>query len=96
VARNRGNLPVTADISTMNLTFSSFKEDTPRAATKGRAIDHVGFEVKDLEAFCKQLEASGVKFDVPYRKIPRLGIAIAFLTDPTGGYIELTEGLGAF
>jgi hypothetical protein len=37
-----------------------------------------------------------VKFDVPYRKIPRLGIAIAFLTDPTGGYIELTEGLGAF
>jgi catechol 2,3-dioxygenase-like lactoylglutathione lyase family enzyme len=96
VARNRGILPVTADISTMNLTFSSFKEDTPRAATKGRAIDHVGLEVKDLEAFCKQLEASGVKFDVPYRKIPKLGIAIAFLTDPVGGYIELTEGLNAF
>ena len=96
VARNRGILPVTADISTMNLTFSSFKEDTPRAPTKGRAIDHVGFEVKDLEAFCKQLAANGVKLDVPYRKIPRLGIAIAFLTDPMGGYIELTEGLNAF
>jgi catechol 2,3-dioxygenase-like lactoylglutathione lyase family enzyme len=96
VARNRGNLPVTADISTMNLTFSSFRDDTPRAATKGRAIDHVGFEVKDLEAFCKQLEANGVKFDIPYRKIPRLGIAIAFLTDPAGGYIELTEGLDAY
>jgi len=37
-----------------------------------------------------------VKFDVPYRKIPKLGIAIAFMTDPMGGYIELTEGIGAY
>jgi len=95
VPRKRGRLD-TADISTMNLTFSSFREDTPRASTKGRALDHVGFEVKNLEAFCKQLEASGVKFDSPYRKIPKLGIAIAFLTDPMGGYIELTEGLDTF
>ncbi len=28
-----------------------------------------------------------------YRKVPALGIAIAFLTDPFGTYIELTEGL---
>ena len=32
-------------------------------ATKGRSIDHVGFEVKNLQAFCKKLEADGVKFD---------------------------------
>ena len=95
VSRKRGTLD-TADIAWMNLTYSPFREDAPRAATKGRAIDHVGFEVKDLEAFCKQIEANGLKFDVPYRKIPRLGIAIAFLTDPVGGYIELTEGLDAF
>lgn len=95
VARKRGNLD-TADISTMNLTFSANREDAPRPATKGRALDHVGFEVKNLEAFSKQLEANGVHFDVPYRKIPALGIAIAFLTDPMGGYIELTEGLEAF
>jgi hypothetical protein len=30
---------------------------------------------------------------VPYRKVPALGIAIAFFTDPWGTYIELTEGL---
>ena len=53
-------------------------------------------EKQKLEIDCKQLEANGVKLDVPYRKIPKLGIAIAFLTDPMGGYIELTEGLGAY
>jgi catechol 2,3-dioxygenase-like lactoylglutathione lyase family enzyme len=95
VARKRGILE-TADISTMNLTFQAIRDDTPRPATKGRSLDHVGFEVKNLEAFCKQLEANGVKFDVPYRKIPALGTAIAFLTDPMGGYIELTEGLDTF
>ncbi len=49
--------------------------------------------MKDLEAFTKKLEAAGIKLDIPYRKVPALGIAIAFLTDPFGTYIELTEGL---
>lgn len=61
--------------------------------TKGTAIDHIGFEVKDLEAFCKKAEANGVKFDVPFTKRPDLGITQAFLTDPWGNYIELTDGL---
>jgi catechol 2,3-dioxygenase-like lactoylglutathione lyase family enzyme len=62
-------------------------------ATRGRAIDHIGFEVKNLEAFVKQLEAKGIKPDVPYRSVPQAGLAIAFITDPWGTYIELTEGL---
>jgi extradiol dioxygenase family protein len=61
--------------------------------TKGRALDHIGFEVRGLESFAKKLEARGIHFDVPYREIPRLGLAIAFITDPWGTYIELTEGL---
>ncbi len=61
--------------------------------TKGRGLDHIGFEIKDLEAFCKKAEASGVKFDMPYTKRPDLGISLAFLTDPWGTYIELNEGL---
>jgi hypothetical protein len=61
--------------------------------TRGRALDHIGFEVKGLEAFCKQLEAQGIKFDRPYGFIPQIGFAIAFLTDPFGTYIELTEGM---
>ena len=80
-----------ADLPGVNLSFS--KSETNTAGTKGRALDHIGFEVRDLEAFTRKLEAAGVKFDVPYRKVPSLGIAIAFFTDPWGTYIELTEGL---
>ena len=63
------------------------------AGTQGRALDHIGFEVKNLEAFTKQLEARGIKMTRPYQQVPALGIAIAFFTDPWGTYIELTEGL---
>ena len=69
---------------------------TPAASvvgTEGRVIDHIGFEVKGLEAFLKGLEAKGIKPTVTYRKIDALGIAIAFVTDPWGTRIELTEGL---
>ena len=46
-----------------------------------------------LPAIKEKLEAQGVKLAVPYRQVPALGIAIAFITDPWGTYIELTEGL---
>jgi catechol 2,3-dioxygenase-like lactoylglutathione lyase family enzyme len=75
----------------VNLRYS--KNPTPVTATRGRALDHIGFEVRNLEAFCRKLEAAGIKFDMPYTKRPDLGIAIAFITDPWGTYIELTEGL---
>ncbi len=65
----------------------------PVVGTRGRVIDHIGFEVKGLEAFLKKLEAQGIKLDRPYTPVPALGISIAFITDPWGTYIELTEGL---
>lgn len=80
-----------ADLPGVNLTFSPSAD--PTAGTKGRALDHVGYEVKDLEAFCRKLEAAGVTFDRPYSKVAALGIGIAFFTDPFGTYVELTEGL---
>jgi catechol 2,3-dioxygenase-like lactoylglutathione lyase family enzyme len=80
-----------ADLPGVNLTFAP--TENPPVGTKGRAIDHIGFEVKDLEAFAKKLEAAGIKFDVAYRKVPGVDLAFAFLTDPFGTYIELTEGL---
>ena len=82
-----------ADLPGVNLTFSPSPD--PVVTTRGRSLDHVGFEVRDLEAFCKKLEAAGVKFARPYAKVPALGIAIAFFTDPFGSYVELTEGLDA-
>ena len=80
-----------ADLPGVNLSFS--KSDTPVIGTKGSAIDHIGFEMQGLEAFMKKLEADGVKINMPYRNVPSLGIAIGFITDPWGTYIELTEGL---
>ena len=68
--------------------------DSVQAPTRGRMLDHIGFEVTNLEAFCKALEAKGIKFDRPYGKLPS-GFGLAFLTDPWGTYIELTEGLRA-
>ena len=80
-----------ADLPGVNLTFT--KSDTPTVTTKGRVLDHIGFEINGLEAFCKKAEANGVKFDVPFTKRPDLGISLAFMTDPWGTYIELNEGL---
>ena len=81
-----------ADLPGVNLSFGP-SETEPVVPTKGRSLDHIGFEVRNLEEFTKKLEAAGVKFDVPYRKLPALGLSLAFLTDPWGTYIELTEGL---
>lgn len=82
-----------ADLPGVNLTFSPSPD--PVVGTRGRSLDHIGFEVKDLEAFCRKLEAAGVTFDRPYTKNAALGLGLAFFTDPFGTYIELTEGLGA-
>jgi catechol 2,3-dioxygenase-like lactoylglutathione lyase family enzyme len=71
------------------------KVEKAGAPTKGRSLDHIGFEVKDLEAFCKKLQGDGITFDMAYRDVPAIGLKIAFLTDPDGTRIELTEGLSA-
>jgi extradiol dioxygenase family protein len=78
------------DLPGINFNFSS--SPRPMPPLKGRMLDHIGFEIKNLEAFCKKLEAGGVKFDIPYKR-QSSGVATAFLTDPWGTYIELTEGL---
>jgi catechol 2,3-dioxygenase-like lactoylglutathione lyase family enzyme len=88
--RNGGNFPA-ADLPGVALNFSPSPD--PVIGTTGRAIEHLGFEVKDLEGFCKKLEAMGIKLNVPYRKVEALGLAIAFVTDPWGTSIELNEGL---
>jgi catechol 2,3-dioxygenase-like lactoylglutathione lyase family enzyme len=62
--------------------------------TKGRVVDHVGFEVKNLEEFCKKLEAKGIKLETPFRRDPALGnLGTASMIDPWGVSIELTDGL---
>jgi catechol 2,3-dioxygenase-like lactoylglutathione lyase family enzyme len=97
------SLMYVGDVPGANLTFSDVQVMgvpngffPPMAATKGRALDHIGFEVKNLEQYCKKLEAHGVKFDRPYQKVTNptgSPTAVAFFTDPWGTYIELTENL---
>ena len=89
--RRRGSIPYTADVPGMNVSFND-AEGTP-APTRGRAVDHIGFEVLNLEAYVEMLEARGVVFQVPYRVIEEIGAGIAFFTDPSGVFVELTEGL---
>ncbi|MEA2939264.1 MAG: hypothetical protein QOC56_2768, partial [Alphaproteobacteria bacterium] len=82
-----GNAPV-ADLPGTQLRFN--KVDKPQVTTKGRTLDHIGFDVTDLQAFIKKLEAAGIKLDRPYTKNDAGG-ALAFITDPWGTYIELNE-----
>jgi catechol 2,3-dioxygenase-like lactoylglutathione lyase family enzyme len=83
----RNQAPV-ADVPGAQLRFA--KTDTPAAPTKGRVLDHIGFDVKDLQGFIKKLEAAGIKMDRPYTPTDNGG-ALAFITDPWGTSTELNE-----
>lgn len=62
-------------------------------ASRGSAIDHIGFEVADMDAFAARMAELGIAFDFGPRRIDAIGLTIAFITDPAGTYIEITEGL---
>jgi len=51
------------------------------APTKGRVLDHIGFEVANLETFSKKLQADGLKFDREYRKQDIFGIVVLIATE---------------
>jgi catechol 2,3-dioxygenase-like lactoylglutathione lyase family enzyme len=89
-ATTRRNLPA-AKLPGGEVDFLMAKEAP--APTKGRTLDHIGFEIKDLDAFAKKLDAQGIKFEVPVRDVPAIGLKIAFISDPVGTRIELTQGL---
>jgi catechol 2,3-dioxygenase-like lactoylglutathione lyase family enzyme len=84
----RNNAPV-VDIPGGQLRFA--KADTAQAPTKGRVLDHIGFDVKDLQSFVKKIEAEGIKLDEPVRKIEAAGVMITYITDPWGTRIELVQ-----
>jgi len=86
-----GNWMDCDDLPGVNLSMSV--SETKRAPTAGRSIDHIGFEVKNLDAFVKKLADQGIKLDAAPRQIPNTNLKVAFLTDPWGTRIELTENL---
>jgi catechol 2,3-dioxygenase-like lactoylglutathione lyase family enzyme len=89
--RPAGGTFLVADLPGVALNFSPSPD--PVIGTSGRSLEHIGFEVKDLEAFCKKLQAMGITLSVTYRRAEALGLGVAFVTDPWGTSIELNEGL---
>ena len=91
VAARRGQFDV-ANVPGAELTLG--KADTPQAPTKGRSVDHIGFEVKNIDAFVAKLKASGIQTDGDIRSSANAaGIRLVYVTDPWGTQIEITEGL---
>jgi catechol 2,3-dioxygenase-like lactoylglutathione lyase family enzyme len=90
-----------ADLPDVGYSLNFFRwegdQSIAHVPTAGRVVDHVGFEVKNLEDFCKALEAKGITLTRAYNKKTAAmnNIATAMMVDPWGVSIELTEGLAS-
>jgi hypothetical protein len=71
------------------------KKDSPGLRTKGRCLDHIGFEVNDLGRLYARYAGTGIEFE----SAPRVALngitRVAFCNDPWGTRIELTEKIAA-
>ena len=83
----RNNAPV-VDIPGVQIRFAN--ADTKQTPTRGRVLDHIGFDVKDHEAFVKKIVAEGIKLDEPVRKAAN-GSTLTYITDPWGTRIEIIQ-----
>jgi catechol 2,3-dioxygenase-like lactoylglutathione lyase family enzyme len=91
IAGKRGQFD-TANVPGAEFTFA--KSDMALPGTKDRAVDHIGFEVKNVDQFVKDLEAKGTRPEAPIRTSANASkLRLAYITDPWGTYIELTQGL---
>lgn len=72
--------------------FLPVRGDAP-LPSKGAAIDHIGFEAADMATFAARMGELGVTFDREPTRVDAINLTIAFITDPSGAYIEITEGL---
>ena len=88
-AATRNDAPV-VNIPGVQLRFNM--AETKQAPTRGRALDHFGFDVGDHAAFVKRLEAEGIKLDQPVGK-GATGNTITYITDPWGARIEIVQRL---
>ena len=83
----RSGNAVTTRIPGTALSFR--KVDQPAPPTKGRSLDHIGFDVPDVVAFCKKIAALNVVCERPDER------PLAFIVDPAGSRIEINQGLRA-
>jgi catechol 2,3-dioxygenase-like lactoylglutathione lyase family enzyme len=83
----RNKAPI-VDLPGVQMRFAT--AETKHAPTRGRVLDHIGFDVKDHAAFVKKIEAEGITLDEPVRK-SAAGSTITYITDPWGTRIEIVQ-----
>ena len=83
----RNNAPV-VDLPGVQLRFAA--ANARQAPTRGRVLDHIGFDVRDHAAFVRKIEAEGIKLDEPVRK-SSTGSTLTCITDPWGTRIEIIQ-----
>lgn len=89
----RRNLP-SALVPGGRVDFIPARGEPPKPS-RGGAIDHIGFEVADMDAFAAHAQSLGIEFDRGPMRVDAIGLTIGFFTDPAGTYIEVTQGLSA-
>jgi catechol 2,3-dioxygenase-like lactoylglutathione lyase family enzyme len=83
----RNNNPI-VDVPGAQIRFASAA--AKQAPTRGRVLDHIGFDVRDIGAMVKKLEADGIKLDEPVRKSAS-GNTVTYITDPWGTRVEIVQ-----
>ena len=53
----------------------------------------LGFNVTDVHATVRAVEKAGGTVDTPVEEMPDIGFAVAFVKDPEGHLIEITQNL---
>jgi len=84
---SRNNAPV-VDIPGVQMRFRA--ADEKQAPTRGRILDHIGFDVSDHAAFVQKIQAEGITLDEPVRT-GSSGNILTYITDPWGTRIEIIE-----
>ena len=91
--RERDDGAAVAAIPGTELAFEAASE---RLSTEGTAIDHIGFEVEDWESTIAMLESRQVDFEFGPVYIESLDLWVAFVSDPAGALVEISQGLDEF
>lgn len=65
-------------------------DENVQVPTRGRVLDHIGFDVEDHQAFVERLAAEGIALDEPPRR-SNSGGWITYVTDPWGTRIEIVQ-----
>jgi catechol 2,3-dioxygenase-like lactoylglutathione lyase family enzyme len=83
----RNNNPI-VDVPGAQIRFAG--AEAKQSPTRGRVLDHIGFDVRDIGAMVKKLEADGIKLDEPVRKSAS-GNTVTYVTDPWGTRVEIVQ-----